>query len=224
MAAQYYMLKSYCISKSEVVYINLICMIGSVFVSLYLVLVYFAFYSDFISANVAIVLLLVLFSINAAYIFWNSVFMNWIITFLNSFATFKLRPFFYSRGIMLNMQLLYVLGALLAGLSGYCLLKGVGLPSSSGDTLILLVSINVSWLISHFVVVAPRGLGVREGTMLWMLNKVVSVETALLLPILFRALISLVDLLFVVIALCVGWRNGAFRGGQVEVSKNYDQD
>lgn len=224
VSSQYFLLKKYRISKSEIIYINLICMIGSISVSAYLGLAYCFFYTNFISSSGALIGLVAILFINSAYIFWNSLFINKVIVFLNSFFKFNLQSFSYSRRNILKVQIIYVLSALLAAVSGYCLLRGVALPVSSGDMLVLLSSINISWLVSHFAVIAPRGLGVREGTMLLMLNTVVAAETALLFPVLFRVMISVVDLLFVVFALCLGVSGGAFTGSQTEPGSLHGSD
>lgn len=214
--SQWHMLKKHSISKSEVLYVNLIYFIGSITVSLYLCVIYFLMNTDAVRPVLVIGIAMVLLIANVIYIIYNNVIINNIIVIFNEFAKTRLRPYSCSRWIILNIQAVCIFSALLSGISGYYLLRGVAIPVSPRDILILLISINISWLVSHFAVIAPRGLGVREGAMLMILKRVVSVETALIFPLLFRALVTIADLTFVSVAIIIGLRKGVLTPGHAD--------
>jgi len=74
--AQLLWLKKYNISKSIILYVNLICILGSLIVSLYLGLIYLALYTNLMSLRLIIFAFGALILFNIMYLTWNSFLMN----------------------------------------------------------------------------------------------------------------------------------------------------
>jgi len=202
--AQLLWLKKYGISKSVILYVNMICVLGSVIVSLYLGLLYLGVYTHLVSVQVIIFLLVVLALANGAYIVWNSLILNKLIAVAGKLFKKEIRPLNNSRSLLVLIQLIYGCSWLLLGLSGYYLAKGVGLNIAYNEVFALLASTALSWIVGYFAVIAPGGLGVREGMMLLMLSDIVSPQVALIFPILSRVMYLIAEALLGLIALFLG--------------------
>ncbi len=78
--AQLLWLKKYDISKPVILYVNLICMLGSIIVSFYLGLIYLTLYTNLVRTELLILSFIALILLNVAYIAWNPLLMNKFIT------------------------------------------------------------------------------------------------------------------------------------------------
>jgi uncharacterized membrane protein YbhN (UPF0104 family) len=74
----------------------------------------------------------------------------------------------------------------------------------------LLASMSLSWVAGYFAVISPGGLGIREGVMLEMLNNIVSVQTALIFPLVSRVMYLMIEALLGLIALLLGMKYKIF--------------
>lgn len=209
VASQVYLLRNQAITKSEIIYINIICMLGTVSVSAYLLLAYLSWYSGWISSSMTFVVFAGIVALNLLYVLYSSSLLNKLIELVNKFSRLELLPFNCPRSLVFAIQLICLSSAAFAGISGFYLVRGVGLPVDPKDTFALLSTINISWVASSLAFVAPRGLGIREATMLALLHGVVATEIALIFPILFRVMISIVDLLFLLPAVFLYVRHGS---------------
>lgn len=95
---------------------------------------------------------------------------------------------------------LYVIGALLSGLSMFFIAKAVW-PDLGWETLLFVVgATNLAGAIGMIAVFAPSGIGVREAITVLLLGIVMPTEIALVAAIVLRLWSILVDLLFLVLA------------------------
>jgi hypothetical protein len=217
--AQLVWLQSYGISKSKILYANLICILGSITVSLYLGLIYLALYSRLVSMNLIIVLLFVLIIVNMAYFVWNSMLINKLIGLVNSYFKKEIQPLNNSISTLIYIQSIYLCSWLMAGFSGYLLAKGLGLHILTKDMFALLASMSLAWVIGYLAVVSPGGLGIREGMMLLMLNHVVDAQTALLFPILSRIMMLLAEAILGLAAIIIGLKLKVFSARSLNASR-----
>ena len=217
--AQMVWLKKYNISKSVILYVNLICILGALIVSVYLSLIYLALNTNVLSIKVIMLLFVAFILFNVLYITGNSLFMNKLILLAGRLLKKELQPLPSSKSLLLFIQVVYTCSWSLTGLGGYFLAKGIGLPILFTSIFALLAAMSLSWLVGYFVVLSPGGLGIREGMMLFMLNGVVNTQTALLFPILSRLMYLLVEAFLGLAALSLGIKYNVFsseKTGHVE--------
>ena len=213
--AQLVWLKKYNISKSIILYVNLICILGSVTVSLYLGLIYLALYTNVMNVKMIILSAVVLILLNIMYIIWNAWLINKLIAIVGKLLHKEIQPLNNSRSLILFIQFIYVCSCSLAGFGGYFLAKGIGLHIHFTDFFAILASLSLSWLVGYLTVISPGGLGIREGMMLLMLNNVVSAQTALIFPILSRAMYLIAEAILGVTALSLGVKYNVFSSKKV---------
>ena len=208
--AQLLWLKKYGVSKSVILYVNLICILASIIVSLYLGLLYLAFYADLVSTGMIILLALALILFNIVYAAWNPWLMNKLIAAISRFLKKEIQPLNESKRLILFSQFIYLCSWSLMGLGGYFLAEGIGLSIPVSSMLAVLASMSLSWMVGYLVVVSPGGLGVREGMMLLMLNGVVNTQAALIFPILSRLMYLISEALLGLAAFLLGIRHNIF--------------
>lgn len=103
---------------------------------------------------------------------------------------------YVNKRIILKGALLYVVGALVSGLSLFFIAKSV-YPTLGYDTLIFVMGVgNLAGAVSMLAVFAPSGIGVREGIQLVLLSLIMPREYALVITIATRLWGIAVDLLF----------------------------
>jgi uncharacterized membrane protein YbhN (UPF0104 family) len=209
-SAQLLWLKKYDISPSLIFYVNLICVLGSVLVSLYLGLAYMALYTSVMSIKVTILSFALLILFNTMYIIWNSAVINKLIALAGRLFKKEIRPLQSSRSLILYIQVIFVFGWIIAGFGSYFLAAGIGLPVLYSDMLAILASLSLAWVVGFLTLISPSGLGVREGMMLFLLNNVVNVQTALIFPILSRIMSLIVEAILGVTALSFGVKYNVF--------------
>jgi len=208
--AQLVWLKKYGISKSIILYVNLICILGSLIVSLYLGLIYLTLYTNLISIQLIILSFVVLILCNLAYVTWNSFLMNKLIALAGRLLKREIKPLSDSISLVLFIQFIYMCSWALMGFGGYFLAKGIGLDIPIESMFAILASMSISWLIGYFAVISPGGLGIREGIMLLMLNNIVAPQTALIFPILSRVMYLISEAVLGLMALLLGIKYKVF--------------
>lgn len=215
--AQLLWLKKYNISKSVILYVNIICLLGALSVSAYLGLAYVALYTNVMSMNLIIVSFAALILFNSAYIKWNSVLINKLIIVAGQLLKKEIQPLNDSKLLILFIQFIYACSWTLTGLSGYFLAKGIGLTILFNDIFAILASMSLSWVVGYLAIITPGGLGIREGVMLLMLNNVVNIQTALIFPILSRIMYLIAEALLGLMALLFGIKYGVFSSKKTSV-------
>jgi uncharacterized membrane protein YbhN (UPF0104 family) len=208
--AQLVWLKKYGISKPVILYVNLICLVGAMIVSMYLGLIYLILYSKLASLKIFVLCALALMLLNAIYIRWNSLLVNKLIGIAGRLLKKEIQPLRNPGSLFILIQFVYAGSWSLAGMGGYFLARGIGLPFPSSGIFGLLASMAIAWFAGYVAVIAPGGLGVREGTMLLMLNNIVSVQTALILPIASRFMYLIAEALLGIAALVCGIKYKVF--------------
>lgn len=208
-AAQMLWLKKYGVSKSLILYVNLICLIASSLISVYLLLAYLWLYTALDKGLLSFVLL-ALIACNILYVFCHVRVINWLIIILQKIVKQEIAPIVNSRALTAYIQFVYLCAWLFIGTSAYFLTKGVGLTASFDELFVLLASTAFSWIVGYLAVIAPGGLGVREGVMLLMLRNVVNPQLALIYPLVSRLLYLVTEALLALLGLWLGVRNDIF--------------
>lgn len=113
---------------------------------------------------------------------------------------------------MLELGGIYIAVWLLIGVAAYYAALGVGLTVTLHEVTGITASMSVAWVVGFLSALTPGGLGVREGLMSLMLERVSSPEAALVLPIVSRLLYLVIEVLLGVVGIAIGLRRGLFTG------------
>lgn len=208
--AQLLWLNKFNISKSLILYVNVLCIAGAMIVSLYLGVIYSAAYTDIMNTATITLAFAALIALNIIYISWNSLFMNKALAMASRILKREIHPIKGSKALLLFIQFMYACSWSLMGLGGYFLARGIGLDIAFTSIIALLASMSLSWLVGYLVILSPGGLGIREGIMLLMLNGVVNTQTALIFPILSRLMSLMAEALLGLVALSFGMKYNVF--------------
>ncbi len=103
--------------------------------------------------------------------------------------------------------LLYLVGAVLSGLSFYFITKAIWPSVNAGDALFIMGAGNFSGAISMLAICAPSGIGVREGVLLVLLGMIIPPEAALAATVLSRVWGIVMDFVFFGLGSALGMRN-----------------
>ena len=207
--AQLVWLQKYGIPMPLVLHVNLICILGSLITSLYLGMGYLALYKDFPPAMLLFLSALLVLC-NIAYIAWNSVVINKLISVVNRLFKRGIQPIADKTSLVVIIQIVYMLSWCLMGSAGYLLAKGVGLNIPHEGLFAILASMSLAWLIGYLAIIFPGGLGVREGVMLVMLTGVVDSRIALIFPIISRVMYLISEGLLGIAAAVIGIKYDVF--------------
>ena len=217
--AQLVWLRKYGFGAPVILFVNLISILGSMFVSVCFGLIYLAAYLSRLSLATAALAFLVLVLLNLAFIKWNTPVMNRIIALVSRLLKKEIEPVQNSSSLIIIMEIAHTGSWALVAAGAYLLGRGIGVDIPAAQTFALLSSMAVSWVAGYVAFILPAGLGVRELIMLSMLQGVVDPRTALLFPVLTR----LMDLLAVVVlgllSLYIGVKRGVFASAPISEAK-----
>jgi uncharacterized membrane protein YbhN (UPF0104 family) len=109
---------------------------------------------------------------------------------------------------------LFLLSNLALGTAGVFVAEGIGVPMSGANAVTIGATLLFADSIGFLAIVAPGGIGVREGVMFAMLKSIMSIQSCFILPIAIRLATMLGDLIlgiFAAISLRTMMRSGAHR-------------
>ena len=98
------------------------------------------------------------------------------------------------------MQFLYITGALFWILAGCFITLGIGFGLDGQRILFIAAAMLLGDVIGFIILIAPGGLGVREGTIFLILKGTGIIQYALIFPIVVRLLNVVTDLIMGVIS------------------------
>jgi len=181
-ALQMLLLSKKGISKTVVLYINLFLMVTSLFTSVFLGLLYFACFSPD-QKKFWLLLLFVFLIIYIGFIFLNKPCLKLLIKIVQKLLKKTINYTHIGVGWIIIFQMVYLLANAIFGITGYLLALGLGFSVSIQDIFAVAASLIIADMIGFIVLVAPGGLGVREGIMLALLGVLGDKSIALILPI-----------------------------------------
>lgn len=202
--AQIALMSSKGISKTVLIYINMICFICLVFVSAIYASYYYLFYLQMAPWDISILMFILLIILDFVFIIWNTPIINYLIIPINRIFKREIQPIKMRKLLLVYVQLLYLLSYIPVGIGMYFLAKGIGMEIPFFSILPLIATLSVSLVFGYIAFFSPGGLGIREGTMLVMLKQFSNVETALILPIAMRLIYIIIELLLGIIGILVG--------------------
>jgi glycosyltransferase 2 family protein len=209
-AAQIALLSSKGISKTVVLYINMICFICFAFVSAIYTLYYYLFCLQIMPWVISVLIFILLIGLDSVFIIWNTSIINYLIIPINRIFKIEIQSVKMRKIIFVYVQMLYLLAYVLLGMGTNLLAKGMGMDMPFSNMFALIAMLSVSAISGLIAVFTLGGLGVREGMMFVLLKQFSNVGTALILPIALRFACILIDLLLGIIGILVGMRYGYF--------------
>ena len=103
---------------------------------------------------------------------------------------------YVTSGAVINGTLLYIVGAIIGGISFLLIAKSIYAPLGWSDALYILGVSNLANAISMLAIFAPSGIGVREGIQIALLSIVMPPEIAAVIALTTRLWGVLIDFLF----------------------------
>jgi len=204
-AAQVLWCKRRNIPKTRTVYINILVFIGATFVCSFFGIIYFLFtFKNYFTMLFSA--LIVFFVANVSFVLWNTSILNWLIKRINKYFKREIQYINIQRSLFLLVELIYALNWVVIGFSGYILAIGLGFDISLPKIIAITASMSVAWLIGFISAMTPGGLGIREGVMYVMLNNIVPVHVALILPVASRIIFLVAELLTGAAGMLIGVR------------------
>lgn len=157
-------------------------MVTSLFTSVFLGLLYFACFSPD-QKKFWLLLLFVFLIIYIGFIFLNKPCLKLLIKIVQKLLKKTINYTHIGVGWIIIFQMVYLLANAIFGITGYLLALGLGFSVSIQDIFAVAASLIIADMIGFIVLVAPGGLGVREGIMLALLGVLGDKSIALILPI-----------------------------------------
>jgi hypothetical protein len=193
-ALQMLLLSQKGISKTIVLYANLFLAVTSLFASALLGLLYFVCFSPD-NMKLWLPLLFIFLIIYFGFIFLNKPCLKLLVKIVQILFKKKLHYKHINVRWILLFQLVYLLGNAIFGITGYLLALALGFSVSFQDIFAIAASLIIADLIGFIILIAPGGLGVREGIMFALLAALGDKNMALILPVGTRIMGMISDLL-----------------------------
>jgi glycosyltransferase 2 family protein len=111
---------------------------------------------------------------------------------------------------IISMQLLYITGALFWALAGCFICLSIGFGLDSLRIIFISSAMLLGDVIGFLILIAPGGLGVREGTMFLILKGAGIIQFALIFPIVVRLLSTVTDLIMGIVSVLIISRSKYF--------------
>jgi uncharacterized membrane protein YbhN (UPF0104 family) len=108
------------------------------------------------------------------------------------------------------MELIYLISAVFWALAGCFIALGIGFDLDSLKILFISAAMLLGDVIGFLILIAPGGLGVREGTMFLILKGTGIIQFALIMPIAVRLLSIVTDLIMGILSALIISRSKYF--------------
>ena len=211
-AAQITLMSSKRISKLVLIYINMVSFLCLAFVSAMFAFYYYLFCVRITTWEISVVTFTLLIVLDFIFIIWNESIINFLIVPVNRLFKVGIKPLKTKKIVFVYTQIFYFISYILLGVAMYFLASGLNMKMPLTSITAIMATISVSAITGYVAFFSMGGLGVREGTMFFMLRQFSGIEAALLLPIATRILLTAVELFMGIIALLIGLRYGYFTG------------
>lgn len=209
-AAQIALMSSKGISKVTLLYINVVSFICLAFVAAVFSLYYYLFCVKVTDMGIAIFIFAALLIVDIAFIVWHGYIINYLIVPINRVFRVEIEPIKTNKMIFVYTQMIYFLAGILLGIAMFFLAKGINMEMPFGNIFGILAAISMSLVLGLIAFFTVGGLGVREGTLFFVLRQFSNIEAALILPVVARFLTIIVEFLMVSIAIIIGIKLGYF--------------
>ena len=206
---QIYWLASKGVPKTTVLYINVINSLLSILVSLLMGCLLLMMLPDWYHLmNEILIFIILLLVINL--VLYNKNFLKFFIEKFSKITGWKISFYQLSTRRIISMQLIYIAGSLFWALAGCFISCGIGFNLNSLKILFISTAMLLGDVIGFLVLIAPSGLGVREGIMFLILKGAGIIQFALIFPIVVRLLSIVTDLIMGIVSVLIISRSKYF--------------
>jgi hypothetical protein len=219
-AAQIALMSSKGISMVVLLYINMVSFICLIFVAAMFSLYYYFFCMHAAAWGISAFIFILLIITDVIFIIWNDSIINYLIVPVNRIFKLEIEPIKTKKSIFIYTQMLYFLACLFLGMALYFLARGINIDISFSNIFAIMATISISLVLGLLAFFTIGGLGVREGTMFFMLKQFSNMQAALILPVVARFLTIIVELLIVIVAIIIGMKYGYFSNFSKSRQKN----
>ena len=211
-AAQIALMSSKGISKIILLYINIVSFICLAFVAAIISLYYYLFCMKAAAWGISVFIFAALIVLDIVFIIWSSSIINYLIVPIKRLFKVEIQPIKTNKIIFVYTQMLYFLACIFLGMAMYFLARGINMEVPFINIFGIMATISMSLVLGLIAFFTVGGLGVREGTMFFMLKQFSNIEAALILPVVARFLTIIVELLMVIVAIIIGMKYGYLNG------------
>lgn len=194
-AIQMHLLASHEISKTMVLSVNVIMLASLVTSGLVIGLGYLSIAHSYLPQGVAVLLFAGSLTFYVLLVIGGTWSINMLVRLANILFKKNLAMINVPLLGMLSVHALYLTSNILFGVAGYFVAIGIGLPHDITLLVPIIASMLLSDTIGFLSIVVPGGVGVREGVMYAMLKSAVDIQICFILPVAFRLVTTICDLL-----------------------------
>jgi len=209
--AQIYWLASKGVSKTTALYLNVMTTILPIIVSLLTGSILLMILPEWhYLRNELLIFICFLLIINL--IIFNRKLLNYFLKIFSRISGRSIMFQQFSSSRIIYMELLYILGAFFWALAGCSIAIGIGLSLDGMKVIFVSSAMLLGDVIGFLILVAPGGLGVREGTMYFILRSAGVIQLALIFPIVVRLFSIITDLIMGIISVMIISRSKYYFG------------
>jgi len=199
---QIYWLASKGVPKTTVLYLNIVTTLLPILVELLMGCLLLMILPDWKHLRIEILIFLILLLVINLVLF-NKNFLKFFIEIFSSITGQKMSFPQLSTCRIIFMQLLYITGALFWVLAGCFISLSIGFSLDNLRIIFISSAMLLGDIIGFLILIAPGGLGVREGTMYLILKGTGIIQFALVFPLLLRLLSILTDLIMGIVSVLI---------------------
>jgi len=218
-AIQMHLLASHTISKTCVLSINITMLLSLITSAAVIGLGYITFASALLPREVALPIFTASLVCYALLVFGGSWSISLLVRLINTVFRKNLEAVNVPLRGMIFVHGLNLVSNLCFGVAGYFIAVGIGIPQGLSLVAPITAASLLSDTIGFFAFVVPGGLGVREGVMYAMLKSAVDIQTCFILPVAFRLVTMMCDLLLGGLAMVLLHRFAKNENGSVSSRK-----
>lgn len=194
-AIQMHLLSAHGVSKSRVLSVNVIMLLSLAGSSTVIGTGYLWFSETLLPRQLSALLFAASLTAYLLLVFGGTWTTNLLVRLINRLLRQRIDTFAAPLSTMIRAHALNLISNLLYGLSGYFVAVGIGMSGDFSLIIPIAAAMLLSDTVGFFVFLAPGGIGVREGVMYAILKSVVDIQTCFVLPIAFRLITTVNDLI-----------------------------
>jgi glycosyltransferase 2 family protein len=206
---QIYWLASKGVPKTTVLYLNIVTTLLPILVSLLIGCLLLMLLPDWYYLKTEILIFIGLLLIINLVLF-NKSFVRFFIKMFSRITNQKIFFDQLSNGRIISMQVIYITGEFFWALSGCFISLSIGFGLDGLKMIFISSAMLLGDVIGFLILIAPGGLGVREGTMYLILKGAGIIQFALIFPIVMRLLSIVTDLIMGIISVLIISKSKSF--------------
>lgn len=206
---QIYWLASKGVPKTTVLYLNIVTTLLTILVSMLTGCLLLLMLPDWQYLKTEILIFIgLLLVINL--VLFNKNILRFLVEMFSKITRQKMSFYQLSTRRIISMQLFYIIGAVFWALAGCFISLSIGFSLDGLRILFISSAMLLGDVIGFLVLIAPGGLGVREGTMFLILKGAGIIQFALIFPIVVRLLSIATDLIMGIVSVLIISRSKYF--------------